>query len=73
MQLISTATGELFTVEFLLDNPGYERFTWFYKASLERLGMGLVFVSSSRPHQALEVGINWCVSAGPGLSRPNNA
>ena len=41
MQLISTATGEPFTVEFLLDNPGYERFTLFYKASLERLGMGV--------------------------------
>jgi microcin C transport system substrate-binding protein len=41
MQLINTLTGEPFTVEFLLDNPGYERFTLFYKASLERLGMGV--------------------------------
>jgi hypothetical protein len=70
MQLINTATGEPFTVEFLLDNPGYERFTLFTKRPSNGWAWALVFVSSSRPHQALEVGINWCVSAGPGLSRP---
>jgi microcin C transport system substrate-binding protein len=41
MQLVNTATGEPFTVEFLLDNPGYGRFTLFFKASLERLGIGV--------------------------------
>ena len=28
-------------VEFLVDNPGYEPFTLLYKASLERLGIGV--------------------------------
>jgi microcin C transport system substrate-binding protein len=39
LQLIDSATGEPLQIEFLVDNPGYERVTLFYKAALERLGI----------------------------------
>jgi microcin C transport system substrate-binding protein len=38
-KLVETATEEPLTIEFLLANPGYERFVLFYKESLERLGI----------------------------------
>ena len=41
LQLINPATGEPMSVEILVDNTGYEPFTLLYKASLERLGIGV--------------------------------
>jgi microcin C transport system substrate-binding protein len=38
-KLVDAATGEPFTIEFLLGNPGYERVVLFYKQSLARLGI----------------------------------
>ena len=38
-KLINAKTGEIFTFEFLVDDPATERFVLFYKPSLERLGM----------------------------------
>ena len=38
-KLVDTKNGELFRVEFLVDNPNTERFVLFYKPSLERLGI----------------------------------
>ena len=38
-KLVDTATGEPLTIEFLLGNPGYERFVLFYKETLNRLGI----------------------------------
>ncbi len=40
-KLVNTKTGEPFTVEFLNDDPNFERVVLFYKPSLERLGIGL--------------------------------
>lgn len=37
--LVHVATGERMQVEFLLDNPAFERVVLAYKPSLERLGM----------------------------------
>lgn len=37
--LVHVATGERMRVEFLLDNPAFERVVLAYKPSLERLGM----------------------------------
>jgi microcin C transport system substrate-binding protein len=39
LKLVDTRTGVPLTVEFLLPDPGYERFVLFYKHSLERLGI----------------------------------
>jgi microcin C transport system substrate-binding protein len=41
MQLIDPSTAEPMQVEFLLDNPGYVPCTLSYKASLQRLGIGV--------------------------------
>jgi microcin C transport system substrate-binding protein len=41
MQLIDPGTAEPMQVEFLLDNPGYVPCTLSYKASLQRLGIGV--------------------------------
>jgi microcin C transport system substrate-binding protein len=38
-KLVDTATGEPLTIEFLLGNPGYERFVLFYKETLNHLGI----------------------------------
>jgi microcin C transport system substrate-binding protein len=38
-KLVNTKTGEPFTVEFLAADPASERYTLFYKPSLERLGV----------------------------------
>ena len=38
-KLVNAKTGEVFTFEFLVDDPATERFVLFYKPSLERLGM----------------------------------
>ena len=38
-KLVDTVTGEPLTIEFLLGNPGYERFVLFYKETLNRLGI----------------------------------
>jgi microcin C transport system substrate-binding protein len=40
-KLINAKTGEPMTVEFLLDEPVFERFALFYKPVLERLGIGV--------------------------------
>ncbi len=40
-RLVDTKTSEPMTVEFLVDDPAFERFALFYKPSLERLGMGV--------------------------------
>ena len=40
-KLINAKTGEPMTVEFLLDEPVFERFVLFYKPILERLGIGV--------------------------------
>jgi microcin C transport system substrate-binding protein len=40
-KLINAKTGEPLTVEFLLDEPVFERFALFYKPILERLGIGV--------------------------------
>jgi microcin C transport system substrate-binding protein len=41
MRLVDAATGELVQIEFLLNNPAFEPCVLFYKAALERLGMGV--------------------------------
>jgi microcin C transport system substrate-binding protein len=41
MQLIDRETGEPFSVELLLDNPGFVPPTLVYKRSLQRLGIGV--------------------------------
>jgi microcin C transport system substrate-binding protein len=41
LQLVELISGEPLNIEFLLSNPGYERFTLFYKAALERLGIAV--------------------------------
>ena len=41
LQLIYTATGEPMQVEFLIRNPAYKPIILIYKASLERLGIGV--------------------------------
>ena len=38
-QLVNAKTGEQFAVEFLAEDPSFERIFLFYKPSLERLGM----------------------------------
>ena len=38
-KLVDAKTGEPYTVEFLADEPAFERVFLFYKPSLERLGM----------------------------------
>jgi microcin C transport system substrate-binding protein len=40
-KLVNTKTGEPMDVEFLLDEPIWERFVLFYKPTLERLGIGV--------------------------------
>ncbi len=40
-QLVSSKTGEPFTVEFLGNRPSFERIFMFYKRSLERLGIAV--------------------------------
>ena len=39
--LVNVKTGEPFTVEFLTDDPNFERVFLFYKPSLDRLGMAV--------------------------------
>jgi microcin C transport system substrate-binding protein len=41
MRLVDVATGKPLQVEFLLDNPAFERCVLLYKASLERLGIAV--------------------------------
>jgi len=38
-KLVNAKTAEVFSCEFLVDDPATERFVLFYKPSLERLGM----------------------------------
>ena len=38
-RLVNSKTGEPYTVEFLADDPSFERVFLFYKPSLDRLGM----------------------------------
>ncbi len=38
-RLVNTKTGEPYTVEFLADDPSFERVFLFYKPSLDRLGV----------------------------------
>jgi microcin C transport system substrate-binding protein len=38
-RLVNVKTGEPFTIEFLVQDPSFERFAIFYKPSLERLGI----------------------------------
>jgi len=38
-QLVNTKTGELYAIEFLTADPGFERVFLFYKPSLDRLGI----------------------------------
>jgi microcin C transport system substrate-binding protein len=40
-QLVNSKTGEPFTVEFLAEDPSFERIFLFFKPSLERLGIGV--------------------------------
>jgi microcin C transport system substrate-binding protein len=40
-KLVNARTGEAMTVEFLFDEPVFERVALFYKPILERLGMGV--------------------------------
>ncbi|HUD87032.1 MAG TPA: extracellular solute-binding protein, partial [Xanthobacteraceae bacterium] len=40
-QLVDATTGEPYTVEFLADDPTFERIFLFYKPSLDRLGIGV--------------------------------
>jgi microcin C transport system substrate-binding protein len=40
-RLVNGKTGELFTVEFLAEDPSFERVFLFYKPSLDRLGVGV--------------------------------
>jgi microcin C transport system substrate-binding protein len=40
-QLINVKTGEQFAVEFLAEDPSFERVFLFYKPSLDRLGMNV--------------------------------
>jgi microcin C transport system substrate-binding protein len=40
-QLVNSKTGEQFTVEFLAEDPSFERVFLFYKPSLDRLGMNV--------------------------------
>jgi microcin C transport system substrate-binding protein len=40
-RLVNAKTGEPMDVEFLLDEPIFERFVLFYKPALERLGIGV--------------------------------
>ncbi len=41
MRLVDGATGEPMQIEFLLNNPAFEPCVLFYKAALERLGIGV--------------------------------
>jgi microcin C transport system substrate-binding protein len=40
-RLVNSKTGEPYTVEFLADDPSFERVFLFYKPSLDRLGVGV--------------------------------
>ncbi len=40
-RLVNSKTGEPYTVEFLADDPSFERVFLFYKPSLDRLGIGV--------------------------------
>jgi microcin C transport system substrate-binding protein len=40
-RLVNTATGEPYAVEFLTDEPAFERVFLFYKPSLDRLGIAV--------------------------------
>jgi microcin C transport system substrate-binding protein len=40
-QLVNSKTGEQFTIEFLAEDPSFERVFLFYKPSLDRLGMNV--------------------------------
>jgi microcin C transport system substrate-binding protein len=40
-KLVNAATGEPYTVEFLAEDPSFERIFLFYKPSLDRLGIGV--------------------------------
>ena len=40
-QMVNSKTGEPFAVEFLADDPSFERVFLFYKPSLDRLGVGV--------------------------------
>ena len=40
-RLVNSKTGEPYTVEFLADDPNFERVFLFYKPSLDRLGIGV--------------------------------
>jgi microcin C transport system substrate-binding protein len=40
-QLVNVKTGEQFAVEFLAEDPSFERVFLFYKPSLDRLGMNV--------------------------------
>ncbi|MDR3421718.1 MAG: extracellular solute-binding protein [Xanthobacteraceae bacterium] len=40
-RLVKAQTGEPYTIEFLADDPSFERVFLFYKPSLDRLGVGV--------------------------------
>jgi microcin C transport system substrate-binding protein len=40
-RLVDSKTGEPYTIEFLADDPSFERVFLFYKPSLDRLGVGV--------------------------------
>ena len=51
-QLVNRKTGEPFTVEFLGNNPFFERIFLFYKPSLERLGIAVSVRTVDTPQYA---------------------
>src|SRR5262249_42963264 len=57
-RLVDTRTGEPLTVEFLNEQPDFEKVILFYKASLERLGVG-VTVRTVDPSQYQNRLRNW--------------
>jgi microcin C transport system substrate-binding protein len=57
-KLVNTKTGEPLTVEFLDDDPSYERVALFYKPALERLGVA-VTVRTVDPAQYEQRLRNW--------------
>jgi microcin C transport system substrate-binding protein len=48
-QLVDTKTGEPYAIEFLGNNPGFERIFLFYKPSLERIGINVTVRTVDEP------------------------
>jgi microcin C transport system substrate-binding protein len=73
-KLVSSRTGEPFTIDFLLVSPAFERVVLFYKPALERLGIGMTarvvdssqYINRVRARDFDVIVAGWVQSLSPG-------